>query len=100
MKVTYVGDDNLPPQKTKFLGYEFTLGESIEVTDEKHLTTFRKHRCFKVSRAKTDDSLKKAKSLSDDDLKQTIIENGLEIKDRKKSSAVAAVAEFFKSQEG
>lgn len=99
MKVTYVGDDKTPPNKTTVFGYEFTLGEQTLVDDQKILTKLRKHPCFKVGRIKkTVVKSKTAETMSNSELKDIIINNKLELKDNKKSSAIEAVNEFLGKQ--
>ncbi len=100
MKVIYVGDDKDPPAKTKMLGYEFEINIPVNISNEKHLTKFRKHPCFKVARNRKDNNIKSVKDLPDDKLKDIIVKNKISLKDNKKSTAQLAVAEFLSNQKG
>jgi hypothetical protein len=53
VKFIYIGDDNQPPQKIKFMGeVEFSLhGEPVDVENERLIEKLSKHRCFKKAEA-------------------------------------------------
>jgi len=55
-KVTYTPEQGVSEETTQF-GYHFNKGQSVEVTDEKHLAKFRGNPYFAVGDKKGDHTL-------------------------------------------
>ena len=90
MKVTYVGDNNLPPEQIEIMGYKFKLNQSIDVKEEEKLKRFRRLKTFKVARNTTNEL-----GLTQEEIKKIIVANKLQLKDKKISTAIAAVKQFL-----
>jgi len=52
MKVTYIGDDKTPPNKTTVFGYNFDLNKPVDINDKDVLAKLVKHPCFEVENTK------------------------------------------------
>lgn len=100
MKVTYIGDDKSPPEVICFRGITFKINEEVEVKDRKILFKLKKLKTFRVGTKEHKKEVVKevidVDGLSDEELKNIIVNNNLILKDRKKSTAIEAVKSFLK----
>ena len=99
MKVTYIGDYDSPPKKTTVFGYTFELGETKDIKDDYVIGKLTNNKTFQVGTYKKDPIAEKVRSMTDDELRGVVLDNGLELEDRKKSTVIKAVIEFLKEDQ-